>query len=176
MIEHVKAPVFIMHGEADVEVPVAHGKLLSTKCKNLYYPWWVPEGNHHDLDIKFRTTYFVKLSKFIKHVKEIVMRKTDSQLDELYRAKSWHDTFDHIYFKNEKAIIDKWNKGEKDSNRPKDYYLVPSNSSFVNSQNITAYTYKNNTAESLFTTMGDQTARKNGQDSARTAFESDTGM
>lgn len=181
LIEHVKAPVFIMHGEADEDVPVSHGKLLAEKCKNIYHPWWAIDGDHNNMDVKFRRTYFMKLTRFIRHTKEIVMRKSPKQLEEMYKVKPWHETSDHIYFKKEKIIEEKWKKTHREYKRPtptqaQDYYILGSNSSFLTSQNITAYTHKNSyTGESLFTTMGDQTVRKMAQDTARSAYESEMG-
>ena len=176
LIDHVKCPVFIMHGEMDKEVPIDHGKLLSTKCKNLVNPWWAPEGGHNDLDVRFRKTYFIRLNRFIKQVRDMNMIKSYPELDEMYRADPWHNTFEHIYPKKEKTIEENWKKTQKVSRPSTDYYIVPSNTSLLTSQSITASTYRTNHGESsLFTTMGDQTARRNGLDSARTAYESEIG-
>jgi len=174
LIEHVRAPVFIMHGEMDKEVAVRHGKLLSTKCKSLYNPWWVPEGGHDDLDLKFRRTYFLKLSRYLKSVKDKNIGKTDSNLYDLYKVEPWHENFDHIYVEKEKLIEENWKKIQKDIKIPKDYYPI-SNASFL-TQSITSTTYRPNTGESLFTTtVGDQSARKTILDSARTIYECENG-
>jgi len=112
------------------------------------------------------------------------MRKSPKQLEELYKVKPWHETSDHVYFKKEKIIEEKWKKTHREYKKPpQDYYALASNSSFLTntnqnltSQNLTAYTHKNSyTGESLFTTMGDQTARKMAQDTARSAYESEMG-
>jgi len=174
LIEHVRAPVFIMHGELDVEVPIKHGKLLSSKCKSLYNPWWVPEGGHDDLDLKFRRTYFMKLSRFIKHMKDKNIGKTDSELSDMYKVEAWHETFDHIYVEKEKLIEENWKKIQKDIKKPKDYYPIVSNSFLT--QSITSTTFRPNTGESLYTTtVGDQSARKTILDSARTIYECENG-
>jgi len=175
LIEHVRAPVFIMHGELDVEVPISHGKLLSSKCKSLYNPWWVPEGGHDDLDLKFRRTYFSKLSRYIKSLKDKNIGKTDSELSDMYKVEAWHDRFDHIYVEKEKLIEENWKKIQKDIKHPKDYSPMVSNSFLT--QSIASTTYRPNTGESLYTTtVGDQSARKTILDSARTIYECDNGQ
>jgi len=167
---HTSAHVFIIHGEDDKEVPVNHGKLLSTRCKNLYHPWWVLEGGHNDIDLKFRKTYFLKLSRFVKHIKEFNSTKTENELEKFYHIKDWHKSFNHIYFIQGPKVERKYHDYLQKKQRPQDYASFASNSSFLLSQNATNITFKTNT-ESIITTLGDQTVRRACQDSARSANE-----
>lgn len=160
-----------MHGEADREVPISHGRLLASKSQNLFHPWWVPNGNHSNLNGRFRTTYFVRLTKFINSVRDINQRKSIWSLDKLYRAQPWHDKSDHIYFQREKQIEESWNKKSKDQKVGHEHEMASPNFSFMSNN---TYNYKNST-ESLLMTVGDQSTRKIGQESARSAYESDIG-
>jgi len=167
---HTSAHVFIMHGEDDKEVPVNHGKLLSTRCKNLYHPWWVLEGGHNDIDMKFRKTYFLKLSRFVKYVKEFNSTKTENELENFYQIKDWHKSFNHIYFIQGPKVERKYHDYLQKKQRPQDYASFASNSSFLISQNATNVTFKTNT-ESIITTLGDQTTRRACQLSTRSVNE-----
>ena len=172
-ISHTSAHIFIMHGEEDREVPISHGKLLSTKCKNLYAPWWVLEGGHNDLDFKFRKTYFLKLSRFIKHVKEFNVTKTEKELEDFYKVQDWHQTSNHLYLTKAPQIEQKYTQNVQKTQRPQDYASFTSNSSFLTSQNATNITFKTNT-ESIITTLGDQTARRTCQDTARSVNDKES--
>ena len=167
---HTSAHVFIIHGEDDKEVPVNHGKLLSTRCKNLYHPWWVLEGGHNDIDMKFRKTYFLKLSRFVKYVKEFNSTKTENELENFYQIKEWHKSFNHIYFIQGPKVERKYHDYLQKKQRPQDFASFASNSSLLLSQNATNVTFKTNT-ESIITTLGDQTARRACQISARSVNE-----
>jgi len=59
-IVDVAAPVFIIHGEQDMEVDVAHGKALHKLVPDQYKrsPWWVPERGHNDIMINNDREYF----------------------------------------------------------------------------------------------------------------------
>jgi abhydrolase domain-containing protein 17 len=50
-IGKVSAPVFVMHGEQDMEVDVSHGKGLHDKVPTEFQtpPWWVRERGHNDI-------------------------------------------------------------------------------------------------------------------------------
>lgn len=64
----VTAPVFILHGTHDVEIPFAHGVALYEACSEdvAYPPWWVSDAGHNDIDINFRQQYFEQLSAFLR--------------------------------------------------------------------------------------------------------------
>lgn len=53
-IQHMKyitCPVWIIHGQKDLEVAFAHGQLLHESVKGMYRyePWWVPDRGHNDV-------------------------------------------------------------------------------------------------------------------------------
>ena len=164
-ISHVNAHVFIMHGEEDKDVPPTHGKLLSSKCKNLYIPWWVPEGTHNDIDLKYRKPYFLKISKFVKYIKDFNLSKTEKELEDFYHVKDWHSNFDHIYFSKTPKLEERYKTYIQKQKLP-DFGSFASNASFVTNRDATNVTFKTNT-ESIITTLGDQTVRRNGLESAR---------
>jgi len=98
-IEHVKSHVFLMHGDSDVDVTIAHGKLLASKCRNPYNPWWVPDGDHNNIDYKFRKAYYLRIGKFLRYVRDFNLDKSEQELLEFYKVTPWSAKLDHIYFK-----------------------------------------------------------------------------
>jgi len=98
-IQHAKSHVFIIHGEADTEVPIAHGKLLASRCKNPFPTWWVPEGDHNNIDYEFKKLYYLKLGKFLRYVRDFNLEKTSLELSEFYKVLPWWNQSNHIYFK-----------------------------------------------------------------------------
>jgi len=67
-IKSVRCPVFIIHGTADMEVPLEHGLALFEACpKELRFePWWVQDGGHNDIEIIWRSAYFRQLQRFFE--------------------------------------------------------------------------------------------------------------
>eukprot|EP00397_Hematodinium_sp_SG-2012_P008283 GEMP01008339.1.p1 GENE.GEMP01008339.1~~GEMP01008339.1.p1 ORF type:complete len:318 (+),score=46.98 GEMP01008339.1:270-1223(+) len=64
-IKNVTCPVFIIHGTKDLEVPFDHGIKLYDACPNPFEPWFVPEGGHNDIEVVWRSTFFVRLQVFL---------------------------------------------------------------------------------------------------------------
>lgn len=66
-IKQVHAPVFIMHGTHDTEIPFEHGVALYEACPPdvAFDPWWVKEAGHNDIEINHRSPYFEQLKNFI---------------------------------------------------------------------------------------------------------------
>ncbi|CAD7969220.1 unnamed protein product [Amoebophrya sp. A120] len=64
-IKEVDAPVFLIHGTADLEVPIDHGKALYEACLRPFPPWWVHEGGHNDIEVIWRATFFTKIRGFL---------------------------------------------------------------------------------------------------------------
>jgi pimeloyl-ACP methyl ester carboxylesterase len=62
-IQHVKCPVFIMHGMTDVVVPVSHGQELHGLAIHSLQPWWVESRGHNDLSDD--EEFVMKLSDFL---------------------------------------------------------------------------------------------------------------
>lgn len=162
--EHVKAYLFVIHGQDDVEVPIDHGKMIVSKAKNTHEPWWVDGGTHNDIDCKFRRSYFIRISKFLKSLRDFNLKMTEEERVEYYKVEDWHKKSNHIYFTKAPKLVEKSAKKKSKLKSPTaDYYATSfaSNASFlttganVTNNNIT-YTNgnKNNNLESLVT-LGD---------------------
>uniref|UniRef100_A0A7S2PBQ2 Peptidase S9 prolyl oligopeptidase catalytic domain-containing protein n=1 Tax=Zooxanthella nutricula TaxID=1333877 RepID=A0A7S2PBQ2_9DINO len=69
-IRKVHAPVFIIHGTHDEEIPQDHGRALYEACpvELAYDPWWVKEAGHNDIEINHRQLYFEHLAAFLQAV------------------------------------------------------------------------------------------------------------
>jgi pimeloyl-ACP methyl ester carboxylesterase len=98
IIKHVRCFVYIFHGDHDVEVPLCHGRLLASNVKNLYETWWVEGGGHNDIDCKFRKTYFIKLAKYLKFLKDIKEKKTPKELEDSCKVENWTKNSEHLYY------------------------------------------------------------------------------
>ena len=66
-IQRVQCPVFVMHGEEDSEVLLAHGTGLHAAVPQKFQtsPWWVPHRGHNDLTLGNEDEYFRRLSVFL---------------------------------------------------------------------------------------------------------------
>jgi len=66
-IENVHAPVFVIHGTHDSEVPFEHGAALfdATPPEFASDPWWVKGAGHNDIETTHRSEYFEKLRSFL---------------------------------------------------------------------------------------------------------------
>jgi len=67
MVKLVKAPIMVIHGTADQEIPIAHGQALSENAPNPFRPWYVEGGQHNDIETRFRHNLFNKLVDFIQY-------------------------------------------------------------------------------------------------------------
>jgi len=70
IVKHCMAPLFVIHGTEDVEIPVTHGQALITASPNAYKPWFVEGAGHNNIEIHWREALFKKLAQFIKDVEE----------------------------------------------------------------------------------------------------------
>eukprot|EP01083_Nonionella_stella_P254309 874022_1 len=70
-IQHVFAPIFVIHGNKDKEIDIQHGKILSRIAPNSYQPWFVPYAGHNDIEVLFPDILFKKIKKFIKYLKNL---------------------------------------------------------------------------------------------------------
>jgi Predicted hydrolases or acyltransferases (alpha/beta hydrolase superfamily) len=159
-----------MHGDNDSEVPIAHGKLLARRAPNAFDPWWVEGAGHNDIDFKFRKPYFLRVSKFLKYVKDFNTSRSKKELEEFYKVPEWHHTASHIYFTMDSK---KSNKSSKIVKNPQDYTSFATNTSLLQGSNQTTVGLKNNT-ESMIT-AGDQTNRKTGFETTRSAVPEEEG-
>ncbi len=99
-----------MHGDSDVDVTIAHGKLLASKCRNPYNPWWVTDGDHNNIDYKFRKSYYLRIGKFLRYVRDFNLDKSDQELREFYKVSPWSAQLDHIYFKRIEKVENNYKK------------------------------------------------------------------
>jgi len=67
-IEDVRAPVFIMHGTHDLDVPFEHAQALFSACPPEFAaePWWVKDAGHNDIEIMHKQMYFARVLEFIE--------------------------------------------------------------------------------------------------------------
>mmetsp|Transcript_1045 Transcript_1045/g.3109 ORF Transcript_1045/g.3109 Transcript_1045/m.3109 type:complete len:349 (+) Transcript_1045:236-1282(+) len=64
-VAKIDAPVFILHGTADEEIPWKHGEMLRDACKRPYAPYWVDGAGHNNLVEAAGDAYFVRLREFL---------------------------------------------------------------------------------------------------------------
>lgn len=66
----VSAPVFIIHGEQDMEVDVSHGQGLHKVVPEQYKttPWWVANRGHNDIILNNDREYFRRVREFIEKI------------------------------------------------------------------------------------------------------------
>jgi pimeloyl-ACP methyl ester carboxylesterase len=64
----VRAPVLVMHGIDDKDVPIHHGIALSEASPNCYPPWFVEGGGHNNLEVHWRPQYLARLSEFVRDI------------------------------------------------------------------------------------------------------------
>ena len=168
MIAQAKCYTYIFHGEQDSEVPICHGKLLAERTKNLYEGWWVDGAHHNDIDCKFRKTYFIKISKFMRFLKDFKDRQSSKEFELFCTVANWLPTSNHIYYTKY--------SGKSSDKNPKliDASSFTSNASFLISQNTTSLTKSEKVMTDSVMTLGQETARKN-PDTARSA-ELDEGI
>jgi len=61
-IKDCKSPVWVIHGEADEIIPVYHGIRLYKAAPVTIKPWFVPGGDHNDIELEFQSEYFLRLN------------------------------------------------------------------------------------------------------------------
>jgi fermentation-respiration switch protein FrsA (DUF1100 family) len=66
-VRQVHAPVFVIHGTDDAEVPLKHGTALydAVSPEWAHEPWWVTWGGHNDIEINHREEYISRLGGFV---------------------------------------------------------------------------------------------------------------
>lgn len=87
LMPHVRAPVFIMHGTEDKEIPIVHGRTLASLPPNAFKPWWVEGAGHNDIEVEYREAYFAKLEGFVRFVEHSANTLEDTE-DPLLPAPS----------------------------------------------------------------------------------------
>lgn len=71
VIQHVFAPIFVIHGKCDTEIAVIHGKILSRLAPNSYEPWFVENAGHNDIEVRCPQELFYRINKFIKYLRNL---------------------------------------------------------------------------------------------------------
>ena len=66
IIPTITAPIFIIHGTHDTEIPVDHGVNNYEASKKLFEPWFVDGAGHNDIEVSFRPEYMSRLNRFLK--------------------------------------------------------------------------------------------------------------
>jgi len=90
----VQAPVFVIHGTHDAEVPFEHGLALYEACppELAFDPWWVKEAGHNDIETNNRGLYFKNLDRFLSALDKAdshLGRRSDSELEVSSSPRSW---------------------------------------------------------------------------------------
>jgi abhydrolase domain-containing protein 17 len=67
LIKNAKAPVFIIHGTEDEAVPFSHGKMLWKAAKLKIEPWFVPGGDHNNIEANHFVQYYKKVRSALEH-------------------------------------------------------------------------------------------------------------
>jgi len=67
-ISGVHAPVFVIHGTEDQEIPIHHALGLSEAAPMPYKPWFVEGAGHNNIEVHWRDTYFEKLNDFVRNI------------------------------------------------------------------------------------------------------------
>lgn len=70
-IGHVNCPVFVIHGEEDMEVPFNHGLELQQAVipKYQYSPWWVPLRGHNDVLYNNEVEFINRMKHFLEYLR-----------------------------------------------------------------------------------------------------------
>jgi len=67
-IKQVRAPVFIIHGTYDQQVPIEHSVELYEECPPewAFEPWWVEGFGHNDIATSENQEFFTQLKHFVQ--------------------------------------------------------------------------------------------------------------
>lgn len=63
-LRRVKAPVLIVHGTSDEEIPFAHGEMLYAAARDPHEPFWVAGAGHNNVVETAEAEYFKRLAAF----------------------------------------------------------------------------------------------------------------
>jgi fermentation-respiration switch protein FrsA (DUF1100 family) len=71
-IEHVKCPVYVVHGTKDEIVPFWHGEELVKGCAEgiAHPPFWVEDGGHNNLEVVARQPFYDNFAKFLQSLEK----------------------------------------------------------------------------------------------------------
>lgn len=170
MITHVKCPVFIIHGQADREVPILHGKILISRCKTFYEPWWVEQGGHNDIDIRFRKHYFIRIAKFFRFLTDYFGKRKEKEMESLHKVEDWTANSNHMYYQKFRAVSADKYKEKPGRTIETASFASGTTSSFVSNNTTTTCKAEKVQTESMLI-AGSETTRKQCTDTARSMLE-----
>lgn len=96
-IAAVRAPVLVMHGIDDKDIPIHHGIALSEAAPNAYNPWFVEGGGHNNLEAHWRSQYMARLREFIRDIetgKATILRQGEGRPGKERDLAGLHDKLD----------------------------------------------------------------------------------
>jgi len=64
----IAAPLYVVHGTCDEEVPIGHGKMIVANAPDARTPYWVAGAGHNDLLEVAGEAFFVRLKAFLLQV------------------------------------------------------------------------------------------------------------
>jgi pimeloyl-ACP methyl ester carboxylesterase len=67
-MRETKAPVMIIHGTADEDVPIIHAYYLFENTPNPYKPWYIEGAGHNNIERDWRYEFYTHVSKFVRDV------------------------------------------------------------------------------------------------------------
>lgn len=70
LVPIIKAPVFVIHGTHDAEIPIDHGVKLYEASSKMVEPWFVDGAGHNDIEVNFRGEYLKQVFNFVKFVEK----------------------------------------------------------------------------------------------------------
>lgn len=78
-LKRSQAPVFVIHGTADEEIPFQHGQMLHDVARTKYPPFWVHAAGHNNILEIAEDEYFAHIRDFLafarNHQHELALRK-----------------------------------------------------------------------------------------------------
>ena len=68
-IKQTSAPCWIIHGQADTDIPIAHGTGLYEHAPVKYpEPWFVPGGRHNNIEVRYQGEYLTRFKAYLKFI------------------------------------------------------------------------------------------------------------
>ncbi|KAJ1447699.1 Alpha/Beta hydrolase protein [Pelagophyceae sp. CCMP2097] len=64
-VARISAPVFVVHGTHDEEIPFAHGQMLSAAARRPHAPFWVAGAGHNNIVETAKDEYFTRMRSFL---------------------------------------------------------------------------------------------------------------
>ena len=61
LVHKITAPLFIIHGDQDLDIPRHHGEALLRRAQCPYRPWFVPHAGHNNVEMLYKSRYFAKV-------------------------------------------------------------------------------------------------------------------